>query len=714
MTQLYIVLISVHGLIRGKDMELGRDPDTGGQTLYVVELAKALAKQSEVGRVDLFTRRIADDRVDPIYRKRWEKISDKASIIRVDAGPSREYIPKEQLWDHLDEFTDNLVDFMRNDNLDPSLIHSHYADAGYVAVRVASQLGKPLLHTGHSLGRDKRKRLLASGLKRSEVEEKYNMVRRIEAEEEVLGAADLVITSTHNEIESQYSLYDHYQPESMRVNPPGLDLERFRPPGDIPATGPVIDAIRQFLRDPGKPAVLAMSRPDERKNITVLLDAFGRSERLRELANLIIVAGNRERIDDLGSIAQRVMTDILFRVDLYNLYGSVAYPKSHTSHEVPEIYRFAAQSRGVFVNPALTEPFGLTLLEASASGLPLVATKEGGPQDIIGNCQNGYLVDPLDPDEIAQLLVSLLEAPEIWQEKAKNGQTNVRRLYTWESHVARYLEQVKPLIEQNEPAPRKPTQRRPMLFHDRAIFTDIDQTLVGDPDALRSLSALIHENRRCTTVGLATSRDLKSALGMIRKFGIVMPDVLITSLGSEISYAPDLVSDVFWSRHIDHLWTQRAVRRALADLPGLTLQEEAQQGPFKISYSIDTAVAPSVGEINSLLHQNDQTVNVVLSFDSYLDVTPIRVSKGQALRYFADQWDIPLQNILAAGGSGADEDMISGNTLGVVVANRYHEELSQVVDRSRIFFAREAYAGGILEAIRHFKFFDSCRMPNDS
>ena len=40
---LYIALISVHGLIRGSNLELGRDADTGGQTLYVVELARALA-----------------------------------------------------------------------------------------------------------------------------------------------------------------------------------------------------------------------------------------------------------------------------------------------------------------------------------------------------------------------------------------------------------------------------------------------------------------------------------------------------------------------------------------------------------------------------------------------------------------------------------------------------------------------------------------------
>jgi len=42
---LYLQLFSIHGLIRGKNLELGRDADTGGQTKYVVELAKALGEQ---------------------------------------------------------------------------------------------------------------------------------------------------------------------------------------------------------------------------------------------------------------------------------------------------------------------------------------------------------------------------------------------------------------------------------------------------------------------------------------------------------------------------------------------------------------------------------------------------------------------------------------------------------------------------------------------
>ena len=87
---------------------------------------------------------------------------------------------------------------------------------------------------------------------------------------------------------------------------------------------------------------------------------------------------------------------------------------------------------------------------------------------------------------------------------------------------------------------------------------------------------------------------------------------------------------------------------------------------------------------------------------------PIRASKGFALRYFADRWDIPLEHVLAAGGSGADEDMMRGNTMAVVVANRHHEELSALIDMEHIYFAEQPFAAGILEALEHYAFFRDC------
>jgi sucrose-phosphate synthase len=141
------------------------------------------------------------------------------------------------------------------------------------------------------------------------------------------------------------------------------------------------------------------------------------------------------------------------------------------------------------------------------------------------------------------------------------------------------------------------------------------------------------------------------------------------------------------------------------------LQSKVELSRFKISYYIDPEQAPGLDEINSLLHQQELTANTFLSFGQFLDVVPVRASKGFALRWCADQWDIPLENMLVAGGSGADEDMMRGNTMAVVVANRHHEELSGLVDFEKIYFATQPCAAGILEAIEHYNYLGNCELP---
>ena len=708
--QLHIVLLSIHGLIRGHDLELGRDADTGGQTKYVVELARALGEHPRVGRVDLVTRRVVDPQVSDDYAQTSESLADGVRIIRIDCGEEG-YLPKEELWDSLDSFVDHTLDYLREQDTLPHLIHSHYADAGYVGIRLAGQLGVPLVHTGHSLGRVKRRRLLASGLDRAQLEEQYKISRRIAAEENTLGMADLVITSTGQEVEAQYGLYDYYRPDQMRVVPPGVDLERFFAPRGDEREAAIYGQLGRFLREPEKPMILALSRPDRRKNITALVAAYGLSPELQAVANLVVIAGNREDIQDMDDGTQQVLTAILLAVDRHDLHGRVAYPKHHRPDEVSTLYRLAALSRGVFVNPALTEPFGLTLLEAAASGLPVVATDDGGPADILGNCRNGYLIDPLDVEDIARTLLTTLTDDTRWDEMAASGRQGVRDHYSWQAHTTAYIEAVEQLVSVTEPVAKTVSQPWSGQFRDRAVFTDLDQTLLGDPESRREFVEVIQANRRQAAFGIVTGRRLNSALTVLRKHGIPRPDVLITSLGTDIYYAPNLTRDTRWREHIDHLWNPRAVRRVLADLPGLKRQPLREQGVFKISYYYDPVEAPSPEEINSLLLQAEQTVNTIVSFGQFLDVIPVRASKGAALRWFAMQRDVHLERTLVAGGSGADEDTMRGNTLAVVVANRHHEELSELVETDRIFFATRNWAAGVLEAIEHYDFFGACRSP---
>ena len=706
-TQKYILLISIHGLIRGKELELGRDADTGGQTKYVLELAQALSKHPEIQRVDLMTRLLIDPQVSSDYGQLLEPLNQKANIIRIPCG-TNEYISKEELWNYLDNFADNALPYLKNQGKMPDVIHTHYADAGYVGVRLSHQLGIPLIHTGHSLGRSKRKRLLASGIKKGVIEKQYNMTRRINAEEETLSSAERVITSSHQEINEQYAQYDYYEPQQMRVIHPGTDLEKFYPAKGNEWESNVFKTIAKFLQEPQKPMILAISRLDKRKNIQMLIEAFGQSEELQDKANLVIVAGIRNDIRDLENNSQETFTDLLLTIDRYDLYGKVAYPKTVAPEDIGIVYRLGAISGGVFVNPALTEPFGLTLIEAAASGLPIVATKDGGPADIIKNCQNGHLIDPLDPKDIADNVLKVIQDKDNWQILAQNGIRNVKQHYTWEAHVETYVKMLQPIIDKTEPLQRMALQRRPMMYNNAAIVSSIDQNLFGDPESLRELINILNEKRKNICFCIATGRRLDSALKVLRQHNIPQPDTLLTSMGTEIYYSPDLTIDSAWSNHINYLWNRQSVVSLLAELPGLTLQPKEQQSTYKISYFYDPNVAPSVEEIKRILHQNEQTVNVIFSFGQFLDIVPVRASKGYALRWFAQQWDIPLTRILTAGGSGGDEDMMLGNTLSVVVANRHKEELSKITEIEPIYFSEKQFAAGILDGLKHYNFFALC------
>lgn len=708
---LYIVLLSIHGLIRWNNLELGRDSDTGGQTLYVVELAQALAQLPGVAKVDLVTQRVIDDTVSNDYAVVIDKYSDKLRIVRIDAGP-QEYLAKEKLWDHLDAFSDNLHTFWRENQAFPDIIHSHYADAGYVGSQLASLLGIPQVHTGHSLGRVKRNRLLASGLNVDEIENLYNMSQRIEAEEQTLTSAERVITSTHQEIEEQYELYDHYQPDQMRVIPPGTDLKKFSPATGNERSQPLFAELTKHLKEPPKPIILALSRPDQRKNIRSLIEAYGQSEELQQLANLLIIAGNRDDIDDLEEQAQDVFYELFAAVDRYDLYGKVTMPKHHHREDVPLIYQIAAASQGVFVNPALTEPFGLTLIEAAACGLPLVATEDGGPVDIIGNCSNGLLIDPLEPESISKALLKLLKNDNLWQQYAQQGLAGVKANYSWDAHARRYFNVIKPIAERSERLQRKPVKQRPGLYRDRAIVTDLDQNLIGDATSRRELVQLIRQHRTDGYFIIATGRRLNSAMKFMKQYNIPEPDVLIAGSGSEIYYAPKFTADTAWTRHIDFQWSPRAVKQLLVDLPGLKIQPIQERSFYKLSYYIDPKKA-DVEEIKQLLHKEELSFHLQFAFGQFLDIMPLRASKGMALRYVAERLNLPLQSVFVAGGSGADEDMMRGNTLAAVVANRHHEEMSQLIDLDRIYFSTKPCAAGILEALEFYDFFGNCRDPRE-
>lgn len=706
-TPIYIFMISLHGLIRGDNMELGRDADTGGQTTYVVELAKTLSQHRDVAKVDLLTRLVEDPAVSADYAQAHESLGDGASIIRMPFGPKR-YLRKELLWPHLNQLVDKCLHYLRQQGQLPTLIHTHYADAGYVGQQLSLLLGIPQVHTGHSLGRPKLERLLATGRKPHVLEKQFNFEQRITAEEEIIKNASLIITSTQQEINEQYGLYSNFNFTRFRVIPPGTNTSRFSPFVRKPIEPETQQLVDKFLNDPQKPLIFSISRPDTRKNIKGLIEAYGNSPQLQAMANLLIVAGTREDIRELEETEQKIMANLLFDVDRYDLWGKVAIPKFVTQEQVPELYRLTAKRRGVFVNPAFTEPFGLTLIEAAASGLPFVAPDDGGPRDIVTNCRSGVVTDTLDSSAIAESLLHILSDRKRWRQYAKNGIAGVWRHYSWTAHVEKYMKEVQRLLRRDKKRLRRQhaiiqnTDVSYMPLVKKALISDIDNTLLGDKTALKTLTDWLPSQRSKLAFGIATGRSIESALAILKKHHVQIPDVMITSVGTEIHYGKKLVPDLGWAAHIRYLWRRDALQEALQKFPGLQLQAPENQREFKLSYIAKPDSMPALQEIYEYLHSLKLHAQLIYSHEEFLDVLPIRASKGHAIRYLAYKWGLPLEDFLVAGDSGNDTEMLVGDTRAIVVGN-YSPELAVLRDQQHIYFANRHYAAGILEGLQHYQ-----------
>ncbi|MDP4023006.1 HAD-IIB family hydrolase [Methylobacterium sp. NEAU 140] len=676
---MFVLHIALQGCLRGDGVVYGLTADTGGHIRYLLDLVSASAQDRDLARIVVATRLFTGP-LGTAYAVPEERISDKVTLVRL-ASASPAYCAKEEMHAEVAHFAENLVAWIAAQDRAPDLIHAHYADAATVAALVEARLGIPFVFTAHSLGRVKVAMLggHAPG---------PDLGRRISAEEAALARARLVIASSRDEAEVQYAGYAAYEPGRIRILPPGSDLGRFA----AARPNPRIDAaIGRFLHDPDKPALLALARPVARKNLAALVRAYGESPELQAAANLVIVAGTREDIDSLDGDMAATMRDLLVQIDRYDLYGRVAYPKTHRPDDVPALYAHARARGGLFVNPALNEPFGLTLLEASAAGLPLVATDSGGPNDIVETCGNGLLVDPRAPGSIAAACLRILGDAALYARCVAGG-ARAAAAYDWDRHAARYHVLLRGLLAPQRAAP--PTRQ--------LLVCDIDNTLIGCEAAL-GIFRRWRSRQAGLAFGVATGRSFHSAMAVLEQQASPRPQVMITSVGSEIYHLDangvTYTGDAAWGRAIAVDWDRPAVHGALRGLDGLAPQGPLEQRALKLSYFGDAAAAQRVRE---RLDEAGIPARVIHSHGRYLDVLPAAASKGTAVDHVRTLYDLPERAVFVAGDSGNDIEMLRARVQAIIVAN-YSDDLASDASLKHSYVARRTHARGVIEGVSHFR-----------
>ena len=194
----------------------------------------------------------------------------------------------------------------------------------------------------------------------------------------------------------------------------------------------------EFGEDP-RPGIVISSRLDEKKNIIGVLKAVAETRQLSEKAQIILCVRGIEcpeqDICKLSNSEQSVLKEILEFIATANIRQQTHFLNIGSQLELAATYRFFAQRGSVFALTSLYEPFGLAPIEAAATGLAPVVTKNGGPSEIFAD-GSGILVDPFVPSNIGQ---GLMDGLERHYELSQAAMRRVKEVYTWQNTAAGYL-----------------------------------------------------------------------------------------------------------------------------------------------------------------------------------------------------------------------------------------------------------------------------------
>jgi len=483
-----VVILSPHGYFAQSNV-MGL-PDTGGQIVYILDQVRALeyeirARLSEQGvkyePQILVVTRLIPEAGNTTCNEQLESISgtEKARILRVPFRTETgeivpEWISRFDVWPYIERFSlEAEREILAELRTRPDLVVGNYSDGNLAAAIIGERLRVTKCTIAHALEKTK---YLMSDLYWRDNEPQYHFSCQFTADLIAMNTADFVITSTYQEIAGtsesagQYESYhaytmpglhrvvdgiDVYDPRFNIVSP-GADPEIYFPyyETDRRLTGlhPELEAklfeaglpgTRGQLRGPDKPVLFSMARLDRVKNLTGLAEWFGRNSRLRRAANLFLVAGfvDSEASSDDEEIAEiNRMHELM---DRYELDGDMRWVP-HVDRVVgSELYRFVADRRGAFIQPALFEAFGLTVVEAMVCGLPTFATCFGGPLEIIEHGLSGFHIDPNHGDRSADLMADFFERcasePEHWTTISQGGVDRVNSRYTWKAYAERMM-----------------------------------------------------------------------------------------------------------------------------------------------------------------------------------------------------------------------------------------------------------------------------------
>ena len=248
---------------------------------------------------------------------------------------------------------------------------------------------------------------------------------------------------------------------------------------------------------------------------------------------------------------------------------------------------------------------------------------------------------------------------------------------------------------------------KPFLF-----VTDIDNTLIGDDRALVILSQELakHRQQHGTKIVYATGRSLQSYEILANYKSLLIPDALLTSVGTEIYFAPETKQpDSHWSKILARGWNRNEIIKIANRFPTLQTQPESEQNPFKISYYLAQSEAKTtIAQLDTMLKEAGFELNFIYSSGQDFDILPKNGDKGLAVKFLRHKWQISAQMTITCGDCGNDISLFQGSEKGIIVGNAKSELLQwyKANQRESLYLARTDCANGVLEGLKYFGFLE--------
>lgn len=397
-----ILMISLHGYVAAEP-ELGK-PDTGGQVVYVLELAKRFSRLGR--RVDLITRRFED-------QPEVDEVNDNLRVWRIPFG-GKAFIRKEDMHDYIGDFVTNLLSAIRTSGNRYDIVYSHYWDAGWAGQKIAEELEIPHVHTPHSLGSWKQNSMGAD-MNVAEMEATYRFEERIRKEFLVYQMSDHVIATTEPQAELLREQYDLLE-NRVTVVPPGMDEDRF---------SPIRQAEVQDLRQKHglqEHDVLTLGRMAHNKGYDLLIRALPTLFELVPTARLVAAVGGEDSAQDAAGIAElKKLADDL------GVGEKISWVQYVADDDLADYYRAAT----VFSMSSRYEPFGMVAIEAMACGTPAVITIHGGLFELVNFGKQALYADPNRPIEFGTMLAFPMLYPDLAHQLSVEGARFARRNFGW-------------------------------------------------------------------------------------------------------------------------------------------------------------------------------------------------------------------------------------------------------------------------------------------